>query len=187
MSRAYRISVKESLSRHVQVDDGVSSRLELLPILSKERTAELLAHQLEKKGFKRDGDSSIRVDADGIEVAVDLNTGEVTITATGHTELQLENERVGIAGDQNRTREEDKLRGQAKSALEAQASLEEERLRREVTEKLSGKLSSLRDELDGVVNKVTAEALKARARELGTVEEIHEDAATGSLTIKVRV
>ena len=42
------------------------------------------------------------------------------------------------------------------------------------------------EELDGVVNRVTATALKTRAAELGQVEEVHED-ANGGLTIKVRV
>ena len=187
MSRAYRIAIKESLSRNVQVDDGVSSRLELLPILSKERTAEILNAELEKKGFTRDGDKARRLGDDGIEVEIDLTTGEVSITATGHAQVDLHSERVGLALDDNGKREEAKLRDQAKASLELQASVEEERLRREVTKKLAARVGELRDELDSVVNKVTAESLKARARELGTVEEVHEDAKTGSLTIRVRV
>jgi hypothetical protein len=47
-------------------------------------------------------------------------------------------------------------------------------------------LRDLKDELDGVVNRVTAAALKQRAAELGQVEEIHEE-PNGGLTIKVRV
>ena len=48
MSRAYRVSVSESLSKEVRVEDGLCSRLELLPILPKERLGELLAKELEK-------------------------------------------------------------------------------------------------------------------------------------------
>ena len=55
-----------------------------------------------------------------------------------------------------------------------------------MTAKLEGQLRDLREELDGAVNRVTAEALKQRARELGEVQEIHEE-PNGSLTIKVRV
>ena len=58
MSRAYRITVAESLSRHVQVDDGVCSNLEVLPILEKDRMGELLAAELEQKGFVREGDEA---------------------------------------------------------------------------------------------------------------------------------
>ena len=81
MSRAYRISIKESLSRHVQVDDGVCSQLELLPILSKERMRELLGAELSEKGFVREGDTASRKEGDGITTTVDLITGEVNVTA----------------------------------------------------------------------------------------------------------
>ena len=68
MSRAYRITVAESLSRHVQVDDGVCSNLELLPILEKRAMGALLAAELEQKGFERDGDTATRKEKDGITV-----------------------------------------------------------------------------------------------------------------------
>lgn len=193
MSRAYRITIKESLSRHVQVDDGVQSRLELLPILSKERTADLLAAELEKKGFTRQGDKAIRRDGDGVEVEIDLTTGDVSVAVVGHADIELKDERAGLVTDDARGAEETRaegearLRAQSRAVLEAQARSEEERLREQVTKKLSGKLGDLKSELDGVVNRVTADALKLKARELGTVEEVHEDANTGTLTIKVRV
>ena len=38
-----------------------------------------------------------------------------------------------------------------------------------------------------VTARVTAEALKEKARKLGEIEEMHEDAETGELTIKVRL
>lgn len=52
---------------------------------------------------------------------------------------------------------------------------------------LEGKLRDLRAELDSIANRVTAEALKVRASQLGEIREITEDPETGSLTIKVRV
>ena len=185
MSRAYRISVKESLSRHVEVEDGVCSSLELLPILSRERMGELLAAELEQRGFKRDGKTAQRKDGD-VVVEVNVETGDVSVTAEGHTQVNLETERTAVvdntlAGDRERH-----LRDAAKQSLEREAKAEEEALRRKVTEQLEGKLRDLKDELDGAVNRVTGTALKQRAAELGQVEEIHEE-ANGSITIKVRV
>ena len=55
-----------------------------------------------------------------------------------------------------------------------------------MTQQLEGTLRDLKGELDTVVNRVTATALKTRAGELGQIEEVHED-ANGGLTIKVRV
>jgi hypothetical protein len=43
MSRAYRIAVSESLRRHLKVEDGVATTLEVLEILPREPMAELLA------------------------------------------------------------------------------------------------------------------------------------------------
>ena len=185
MSRAYRISVKESLSRHVEVEDGVCSSLELLPILAKDRMGALLGAELEQRGFKLDGKSATRKEGD-VLVEVNVETGQVSVTAEGHAEVNLETERTAVvdnalAGDRERH-----LRDAARLALEREAKAEEEALRRKVTEKLEGKLRDLKEELDSAVNRVTGTALKQRAAELGQVEEIHEE-ANGSITIKVRV
>src|SRR5438132_986014 len=150
MSRAYRISIEESLSRHVTVDDGVASKLELLPILSRERTGDLLAAELEKKGFKRDGDKAVRQEPDGITVEVSLKDGEVKVTAKGQKALELKTQRAGVAVDESRQGREQELRKNAQAALEAEASAEEAKLREQVTEKLGARLKDLKGELDGV-------------------------------------
>ena len=187
MSRAYRISIEESLSRHVQVDDGVASKLELLPILSRERTGDLLAAELEKKGFERKGDKAVRQEKDGVTVEVSLTDGEVKVTAKGSLAIDLKTQRSGVGVEENKQQREAELRKNAKAALEAEASVEENKLREQVTERLSGRLKDLKGELDGAVNRVTVAALKERAAQLGTVEEVNENAETGELTIKVRV
>ena len=186
MSRAYRISVKESLSRHVQVEDGVSSSLELLPILAKERMREILAAQLAGKGFTRQGNTATRKEGEGISTEINLETGEVNVVAQGHANLDLKTERTAVVDNTVISEREKLLRETAKASLEREAQAEEEALRRKITGQLEGTLRDLKGELDGVVNKVTATALKQRAAELGQVEEIHEE-ANGSLTIKVRV
>ncbi len=188
MSRAYRISVKEALARHVQVGDAVNATLELLPILEKERMRELLAQGLAERGFVREGDKARRSDGKGITVEVDLDTGELNVVAEGHHDLELKTERVGVA-DADRTDRADlekQLRDAAQQSLAAEARAREVELQQKVTETLEGALRELKAELDGVVTRVTANALKQRAAELGTVEEIHEE-ANGSLTIKVKV
>lgn len=186
MSRAYRISVAEALSRHVQVDDGVCSNLELLPVLEAPRMGEILAKELEQGGFVRDGDKATRKEAGGVTITVDLKTGQVDVTAEGHADLKLETQRTAVSANPNDTTVEASLRKTAQAQLEREAKAEEEALRRQVTEQLEGRLKDLKGELDGVVNRVTAAALKTRAAEIGTVEEVHED-GTGNLTIKVRV
>ena len=70
---------------------------------------------------------------------------------------------------------------------DSRAEKETERLQTEATEALERHLEELQPELAKVVNKVTRDALKQKAKQLGTVKEIAEDAETGSLTIKVEV
>jgi hypothetical protein len=56
-----------------------------------------------------------------------------------------------------------------------------------VTDRLEGQLRDLRQELDQVVNRVTAESLKRKAAQLGQIKEMTEDPQAGSLTIVVEV
>jgi hypothetical protein len=184
MSRAYRIEVKESLSRHVQVDDGVCSTLELLPILEKPRMGELLAAELEQRGFKRDGTHVTRQQGD-VTIRINVETGEVSVTAEGHLDVNVEATRVAMVEVASADREA-ALRAAAKASLESQADAQEEVLKRKVTAQIEAVLRDVKEELDGVVNRVTGQALKARAAELGTVEEIHEE-ANGNISIRVRV
>ncbi|ATB47249.1 hypothetical protein [Corallococcus macrosporus] len=188
MSRAYRVSVSESLNRVVQAEDGLCSKLELLPLLSQAELAGLLAAELANRGFTQEGDVALRTEADGVRVAIDVTTGDVSVTLSGEQEVELK-ARGELAVENPHAVEEAKLRAQdlARARLEDAADVATETLRQQVTQKLEGRLRDLKSELDAISNKVTAEALKVRAGQLGTVEEVHEDAATGSLTIKVRV
>jgi hypothetical protein len=60
-------------------------------------------------------------------------------------------------------------------------------LETEVTKKLQDSLADIRRELDQVINRVTAEALKKKAAQMGRITELSEDKASGSLTIVLEV
>ncbi|ATB37121.1 hypothetical protein CYFUS_002542 [Cystobacter fuscus] len=188
MSRAYRISVSESLNRVVRAEDGVCSKLELLPILSQEELGGLLAEELARRGFTREGPVALRTEADGVRLAIDVQTGDVSVTLADERAVELEaTAQRGYAREEEKAQAEEQAREQARARLEDRASVARESLREDLTRRLEARLRDLKQELDAVSNKVTAEALKVRARQLGTVEEISEDPATGSLTIKVRL
>jgi len=169
MSRAYRIRISESLRRHIKVDDGIQSKLEILEILPPEQTSALLERELQAAGFeKREDGQWVRVDEDGVEVRVEPKTGTVTVSAQADAELDR--------GRQSLLRE-----------LEGEAEQHEKDLQAQVTEALEGKLDDLRRELDQISNRVTAEALKQKAASMGEVQEVSEDPETGSLTIRVKI
>jgi hypothetical protein len=81
MSRAYRITVKESVTREIKAGDEISTQLEILEILPPEDMATLLKEELKKRGFEEQDDGTmVRKDGD-ITVKVDPCNGEVTVKA----------------------------------------------------------------------------------------------------------
>lgn len=188
MSRAYRIRISESLRRHIQVDDGIQSKLEILDILSPEQTAALLERELGAAGFEpREDGQWVRVDDEGVEVRVDPKQSTVTVSASADRELDLQQEKVVSAWAENDATTRERGRKSLETELEAEADERKKDLQAEVTAKLEGKLGDLRRELDQISNRVTAEALKQKAASMGEVQEISEDPETGSLTIRVKL
>ena len=187
MSRAYQIQISESLSRTIHVEDGISCPLELLDILPKESMGELLAQRLGELGFERKGDKCTRHDDDGTHIEVDLTEGTVTVRIGDDATLKLEEKRTAVSWEERSRRTESELRDAAQKSLEHRADAEEERLQRQVTEKLEKKLRDLKKDLDRAVNRVTGDALKIRAAQLGEIQEIEEDHESGSMTIRVKV
>lgn len=190
MSRAYRISVSESVRRHVRVSDGIRTHLELLEVLPAESMCGLLSAELAQRGFEVDGDEMVRVDEDGVEIRVGVsgeNSGHVTVRLAKEKEVDIHVEKSQRSWEEIEAQTRADLKNQVERAIERRAKDEEAQLSAEVTEVLERKLRDLRRELDQISNKVTADALKARARQIGEVREITEDPETGSLTIKVRV
>ncbi|MBW2735446.1 MAG: hypothetical protein JRH20_23930 [Deltaproteobacteria bacterium] len=188
MSRAYRIALTERVRRHVTLDDGVQTELELLPILCPERMAELLAAELVGLGFTREGGKAQRADEDGVELVVDLLEGTLAAKISGEAELEEEGRVVGVAQSEAGAREKaETRRAGMRRQLEARMEGERRVLQQELSGRLEQRLRDLRHELDGACTRTVAAALKEKAATLGEIEEISEDAETGSLLIRVRV
>ena len=189
MSRVYRIKVRESLRKVVRASDHVSTQVELLGILPGGQMAQLLAAELERRGFQRQGDRAVRT-ADGVAVTVNVATGEVTVQAAATREINLQDENTGWTPDARgpaARRVEKQLREELKNRLESRADQRKEQLQEEVTTKLEAQLGDLRKELDQAVNRVTAEALKRKAAQIGTIKQVTEDPQSGSMTIVLEV
>ncbi len=186
MSRAYRIRVSESVTKTVHVRDGLVFRLELLDILGRERMTALVVEQLQERGFEADESDGTLVRRDGeIEVRVDPETGEVKVTLDASATITKRGSREARVYDPERGREsaERGLRGE----LDGKIDEETTGLQAAVTAELERHIPALRKELDRASTAVVAEALKERARQMGEVEDVSENAETGELTIRVRV
>jgi hypothetical protein len=189
MSRAYRIRVKEAVSKELSASDEVCADLEVLEILPADQMAGLLAGQLKARGFaERDG--KLVRSQDGVTVSVDPSTGEVSVKAEKQEQVDLKTEKEGWGYDdlgRQAQHVRKQLSEQAKQELERRAEKQQERLQGETTEQLEKVLGDVRKELSDAVNAVTREALKQKAAQLGQIKEISEDPEAGSLTIKVEV
>lgn len=189
MSRSYRISVRECVNRVIKAEDRISTQLEVLEVLPREQMAGLLAGELEKEGYRREGNLLVK-EEDGVVVTVDATTGEVTVSAQASDQTKVEGERVGRAYDDigpHAGQVRDSLRQELQKDLEKKVSDKTQELQSKVTDRLEGKLGDLRQELDRVVNRITAEALKRKAQSMGQIKEMTEDPQNGSLTIVVEV
>lgn len=188
MSRAYRISVKEGVTKIICADDEVSTDLEIVEVLPQPEMTELLEKELEKRGFKKEGEVMVRHEENkNITVTVDAKTGTVTVSSKDSATVHEEVEKTGNTYNENDGTAQDKLREAAKKELQAKVDKKNKKLQEEVSARLEGELADIQQELDKVINKVTADALKQKARSMGTIKELSEDEATGNLVIVVEV
>jgi hypothetical protein len=188
MSRAYRISVSDSRREHVVIDDSVSTPIELLEILPARRMAELLAIELAARGFSRDGSGRTMQRKDGdIVVTVDLEKGELSVRLEASREIHAESEATARSATSENPELAASLKERVAERLDRDLAKQKKVLTDSVAERLDKKLRDLRSEIDVATNRVTAEALKQKAAELGEIEAITEDPETGSITIKVKV
>jgi hypothetical protein len=189
MSRAYRIRVRESMSRVLRAHDHASTTLEILPVLPCEQMADLLRQELEGRGFAAQDGELVR-EQKGVRVRVDPQAGSVTVEAADSREVKLKVAREGWAFDEHgkHARETRQALGaDVKKALAEKAAEHEAQLQAELADRLEAQLGDLRRELDQAVNRVTAGALKRKAAQMGQIKEVTEDPQTGSMTIVLEV
>lgn len=189
MSRAYRIRVSETLARTLRAEDSISTHLELLEVLPPEQMAALLREELKGRGFAEKDGRLVRTEGE-VTTSIDPASGTVTVQSKAVEELELEGQREGLAYDDFGPGEKSVRKAigkQLQEDLARQAEHEQGKVQAAATKRLEGHLADLRKELNGAVNRVTAEALKRKAAQLGQIKEVTEDPQSGSLTIKVEV
>src|SRR5262249_30038839 len=180
MSRSYRIKVCDSLRRVLRAHDRVSTQLELLEVLPPEQMARLLAEELKGRGFEEKDGALVRKE-NGVTVTVDPKTGNVAVDSEASQEAALQGEKDGRAYDDmgpSAKQVQKQLKEQLRQELEKQAEKKAADLQSQVTDRLERELGDLRRELDQAVNRVTAEALKQKAAQLGQIKEMTEDPQT---------
>src|SRR5215213_5893070 len=139
MSRAYRITVKESESRHLKAGDEICTQLEILEILPPEDMATLLKEELKRRGFNEQDDGTmVRKDGD-LTVKVDPCSGEVSVKAetaeTVNQEAKREATGFNDVGPNEKSLRE-RVKDQLKQDLDKKFDAEQRRLQEKATEEL---------------------------------------------------
>jgi len=189
MSRAYRISVKESVRSVIRAEDHVQTHLEVLEVLPCDQMAELLAKELAKIGFQREGDEMARTD-DKTRIVVDLESSSVTVSVAADKDVNVSGNKSGLQFDdrgQSAKQIRERLQKELGTELEAGVNERRQALQKELTDRLESELADIRRELDQAANRATAEALKVKAAQLGQIKEVTEDPQSGSMTIVVEL
>lgn len=166
--------------------DHVETELELLEILPAAEMAGLLADELSRRGFERHGERLSR-SRGGVTVSVQPTTGSVRVESELDEAVAVMAERQAVLTDRTSRQARKQVRKSLRKALRQDLKKEADLLQKESADRLEAELAGLRRELDQVVNRVTAEALKRKAARIGQIKELSEDPENGSLTIVVEV
>jgi hypothetical protein len=189
MSRSYRVCVRDRQTRTICAEDHVGTQLEILEVLPSEQMAGLLADELERRGFVREG-TTLRRMQNGVVITVDPTTATVTVAAEASEQTSIDAERTDRAYDDVGPHAKvvrENLKKQLEKDIEQKVGEKTAHLQTKVTDRLESELNDVRQELDRVVSRVTAEALKRKAAQMGQIKEMSEDPQAGSLTIVVEV
>jgi hypothetical protein len=200
VSYPYRVRVSKTVEADVSADDRVTNKLNIDPILDERQMQELLKEALGKRGYKENEDGKWVKDTDtGEHQEVDLDTLEVTTTVSAEEKITKE-KTLEVVGDAyartDRETQKEKHRQEAEDRLdktlkitEDEKNAKEAELVKKIGEQLQESSESRREELLGIVAEVQGEALKEKAKGLGTVmsvdERTSEDGSEYELRIKI--
>lgn len=182
-SRPWKLTAGQPVKRAVVAEDHVRTRVDIPPILPPEETAEILKGELRPRHFEEDERGHMVRDRGGVRVDVEPRTGEVTVSVEASEEVELPPNNPSPCGCRMR----EILKEGLSEAQRRGLSDKQQALQEAVTSRLEGSLGRLGCEMEGIAHRVTAEALKRKAAQLGRVKEMTEDPQSGSLTIVVEV
>jgi hypothetical protein len=182
-SRPWKVTAQAPIKKVVLAEDHVQTRVDVPPILPPEETAEILAGELKSRHFKDSGGDSLVRERGGVRVQVQPRTGEVTISVEASEEVELPPDNPSPCTCRMREVLREGLSQSQKNSL----GKAQDKLQQAVTSRLEGSLARLGCELESIAQRVTVEAVKRKAAQLGQVKTMTEDRKTGSLTIVLEV
>ena len=176
MSRAYWVKLSSSVSETVNAKDKSVHRIDLGAVVPEGEMSELLEGALEASGWEKGEDGVYeKTLEDGVRLVWDLDAQEVEALVEESETVSRNVHVEGRGYDRSTARREAKRmleqeEGAARDAINSEA----ERLQQKLSEKLDENEAARVKEINGVLQKTYAEALKRKARRLGNVTSITE-------------
>jgi len=184
MSYAYRVTVSRTVQETVKGKDSSRNKVDLSEILPKEQMREMLERALEKRGFERRKDGTLTRTKDGVTETFDPKTMEVTATAEVAGDIKKQ-KTVQAVGDARNQRDAASQRAHAEAEVgsrlekeiavtEGERSAKRGELEREAKKRLDETEQARVRDLNDATLDVYQEAVKQKAKSLGTVKEMTE-------------
>jgi hypothetical protein len=191
MSRAYWIKLASSVNQSIHASDKATHKIDLEAVVPEGEMKDIVSKALEESGWTKSADNDRRYEKKLGDATLtwDLDKNVVEATVEASQDVQKEVEVEGRAWSQEAAKQEAKrILEQKEQQVRDQIGAEEEALQRKLTQALEqGEQSRVR-EINEVLQKAYAEALKRKARRLGNILSVQEstsDKGEYELTITV--
>jgi type II secretory ATPase GspE/PulE/Tfp pilus assembly ATPase PilB-like protein len=190
VSWAYRITLKESATRVIHAADQITTTLDLLEILPVDQMAELVRQACRERGFVEQANGTLVIKLDDGVAVIDPQQGTVTVSLQKEQVLTKTAEQIVEVYHNTHVEAATQLqenKTDLQKRLDQQFEQAQQQLQKETADQLEHILQQLQPHIDAVINQVLREAIKLKAQQMGQIQEIHENPATGELLIKLEV
>ncbi len=189
IGRAYKIKDRIGPTETIVADDFVTTTLDLLPILPRERMADLVRTALGGRGFTAGDDGVMTRERGGVGIAVDPADGSVMIRAQDaqeHVHADHDDKGSGSATccDPCAERARESLREGLRERLSKEYDQHVRDLQTSTTRRLEAAVVEIHCELERVTEEVLEAALLEKAATMGEVRDVARD-ADGTVSIRV--
>ncbi len=175
MSRAYWVKLSTSVSDTIQADDCATHKIDLEAVVPAAEMGEIVGAALEGAGWERQDDGSFRKQVRDVTLVWDLTASEVRAGVEASQSLTQDVHAQGRGYDEKQAQSDaqKRLELEAKRVQDALAG-EQERLQQQLTQKLSDSEEARVREINEVLQRAYAEAVKRKARRMGNVTNVQE-------------
>jgi len=184
MSLTYQVQLKSLVTEK----DHSRFKIELRNILPEDEMKAILALVLKEEGWQ-EKDGSFHKAREDETVSIDLNTMEVVTEVKKEAQVKVSVTREDSeSSDMRGSREASPMTPAEREKLHVQKKAKLRKLAVQVSKTLQETVEQRRQELDQTLARVYARAIKKKATQLGSVQEMHEEVRDdGVYSIMIRV